>query len=355
LDREAAVGDLLPMANMATIRMIERRAIDMTQIPPCSAYSCLQIWRGTLYRSWSIRSSDPLPAATEPMPEEDEAELLYLLATELNRKLAIGVDTKFNMVRMVATGIASNSRLILVGGQHAIGLANAARALGHQFDMIPLEDNPLAGQVSHCARKLRELVEDIPPGSRAGVLVVFAVLDSLVYMVKNSEGGVNPLRLPVEGVQHVVGELVVATGEMLEDRLARLASLLNSICGASAVLLGPLPRHLEGPCCNKQHHMYGYVATSFKATLLKRLDTARRAIKDGLFKLRIRGVQVANYARTACEKGWATPLTPNEEGYKAILHRVLDQGANKQEASRRDKEKRAPGSGGNMKKAPRRM
>jgi len=344
LDREGAVGDLLPMANMATIRMLERRAIDMTQTPPMQKLSLPANMAGTLTRVWSVGDGSPLPAATEPLTEEDEAELLFLLCTELNRKLAIGLDSKYSTVRMVASGIAKNSRLIIVGGRHATGLAMAAAAGGHQYVTLPLESNPTAGQVSHCAKLLRDQVEDIPPGNRAGVLVIFAILDSIIYMAKSKEGGVNPLKATESGIQHVEGDLVLATGDMLEERLANLVTLLNSICGASAVMLCPLPRYLSGRCCTKPSHMPSY-ATNHRQRTLEQLDVARRSIKDMLYKLRVRGVAVANYARTAMECGWKDSITPNEAGYAAILERTLTEGMNNQLASQRERDKRPPTAG----------
>jgi len=344
LDREGAVGDLLPLANMATIRMLERRAVEVTrQLAPIRLTLPANM-AGTLYRCWSVGDGSPLPAATEPLTEEDEAELLYLLGTEINRKLGIGLDTKFETVRMVASGMASDSRVILVGGQHALGLAKAAQDSGQQYTSIPLEGNPTVGQVSMCARNLREVIEEVPPGSRAGVVVVFSILDNLLYMAKNSEGGINPLKPPKKGVQHVPGQLVLATGEMLEERLAKLTSLLNSICGASAVLLCPLPRHISSPCCQLPGHMPGYATDGHKVKLLEAIDATRRKIKDELYKMRVRGIQVANYARTAIERGFKDPITLTEEGYGALLERILSEGVNRQVASRLDKGKRPPAS-----------
>jgi len=164
--------------------------------------------------------------------------------------------------------------------------------------------------------------------------------------LKPQRGGVVPVKEPKKETSHIPGELVMATGDLLNERVARFSTLLNSISGAAAVILSPLPRNMEGPCCSRSSHMPGYQVARHKQRLLEMLDVNRRNVKDALYLYRIRGIQSANYARTIMEHGWRTPTAPNSAGYAALLSRILSEGVAKQLASRSAKDKRPPNDSG---------
>jgi len=342
MDRDGAVGDFLPIANTAVVRMMERRGIG-TQVKYTHRIGLPANMAVTKTKIWESSGSDNLPAATEALTEEDEAELFYLLATELNRKLGAGLDSRFITARVVATSLANTTTVICVGGQHAAGLVRAAARAGYNTKLVALNQNPDAGQVAQCARQLRETVEAIAPTLRPSVMVIMSFLDEVAYMVKTQEGGLVPLRDPKRDKVHVHGTLSMATGELLEERIGRFTPVLNSTCGAAATLLAPLPRHLEGPCCAKTGHMPGYEKAAFKTAILGMIDGSRRSIKDILFNLRIRGVSVANIARTAIQGTWKDATVLAEDGYDAIWATLHQEVVAREQQGRASREKKRPG------------
>jgi len=342
MDRDGAVGDFLPIANTAVVRMMERRGIGK-QASYTHRLGLPANMAGLQTKVWESTGSPTLPEATEALTEEDEAELFYLLATELNRKLAAGLDSKFITARTVADSLATTRVVVCVGGQHAGGLARAATRAGYSATLVPMQPNPDAGEVAHSARLLREAVEAIAPSLRPAVLVVMSFLDEVTYMVKTQEGGLVPLRDPKRDKVHVHGKLSMASGELLEERIGRFTSVLNSTCGARATLLAPLPRHLEGPCCGKKSHMPAYDKVAFKAAILGMIDNSRRALKDLLYTLRIRGIQVANIARTAAAGGWKDATTPTEDGYDALWATLHQEAVAREQQGRESREKRPGG------------
>jgi len=342
MDREGAIGDFLPMANTLVVRMMERRGIGQ-QAKYCIRLGLPANMTGLMNKTWESNGSVPLPEATEALTEEDEAEILFLMATELNRKLAIGLDPRFNTARTVATSLATITKTIFVGGDHAAGLARAANRAGLEATLVAVPSRPDVGQVANCARLLREKVEAVAPNLRPAVLVIMSFLDEGVYMVKTGEGGIVPLKEPKRDRVHVNGKLCVATGELLEERIGHYNSLFTSTCGAAATLLTVLPRHLDGPCCEKPAHMPGYEKQAFKSNLMAMIDASRRAIKDLLYKSRIRGIQVANIGRTAANGSWKDPVTPDEANYDAIWATLHQEVVAREEMSRASGEKRPGG------------
>ena len=94
LAKEKAVGDLFLLSNMATVRLIERRGTAGQQPTFPIRMKLPANMAGTMGKIWSSCGGPELPLDTLPLEEGDETELLYYLATELNRKLNIGLGTQ---------------------------------------------------------------------------------------------------------------------------------------------------------------------------------------------------------------------------------------------------------------------
>ncbi len=133
LAKDKVLGDFLPLVNMATVRLLERRGTAGTQ-PPFPLRLCLPAnMAGTQKKVWSSSGTNDLPLATLPLEVGDEAVLLYYLTTELNRKLDSGLGTQVNTAPHDSKNVCDT--LKLVGNSHAEKLAAAAQSSGRMVEL----------------------------------------------------------------------------------------------------------------------------------------------------------------------------------------------------------------------------
>ena len=104
LSREGVVGDFLPITNKATIRLMERKGIVGNQTPLPLRISLPANMATGKTKTWNSAGVMELPLATLPLGEDDEAELLYYMCTELNRILDSGLATQL-AVNRAASGL----------------------------------------------------------------------------------------------------------------------------------------------------------------------------------------------------------------------------------------------------------
>ena len=172
---------------------------------------------------------------------------------------------------------------------------------------------------------MRERVAAIPPVKRAHSLIIYTLLDEKMYMARSAEGGQNPCRPPKKGIIHVEGKLVLAESSWIKDILASFAPILNAGTPVEGILMTPLPRYLEGPCCARSTHMPGYEKTQHTSSLLSQLHHSRRAIKDIMASKGIKNVRAANMAKLVADSGsgWADASTPNIGTYQELVAAII--------------------------------
>ena len=175
--KEGVIGDFLPITNKATLRLIERRGIVGVQPPLNLRFSLPHSMASMATKTWHSTGTGDLPMATAKLEEGDEDELLYYMCTELNRGQGAGLDPQLCTTKAVSEGGAScTETLIFVGNKHAERLATAATAMGRTAVLITLPATS-DGDISACAKAVRERVAAIPPEKRAHSLIIYTLLD----------------------------------------------------------------------------------------------------------------------------------------------------------------------------------
>ncbi len=245
------------------------------------------------------------------------------MSTEFNRLLEAGLATQLAVTRdMAGTGQVEES-WIFVGSGHAERLATAARASGKGSEWIPLP-NLSEGEIQHSAKAVREKISAIPHANRQKAVVVYAILDDKLYMARSTDGGQTPCKPPKKNISHVEGKLVIADGSWIREVLGLFKPLLLACEGVEGILLTPIPRYMEGPCCSKPTHMVGYSKGGHIPETLATIHHVRRQLKDTLATMKIKTTRVANLAKTVAESsaGWATPTTPNIGTYQQMVDKL---------------------------------
>ena len=106
-----------------------------------------------------------------------------------------------------------------------------------------------------------------------------------------------------------------------------LSPIFQATAGLEAVLLTPLLRWPDGPCCQRPTHMVGYDKAEHMADLLTKMEATRKATKDSIREQKIPAVWVVNIAKEVIGRHgpWADHTTPNIGAYQAILKRIQEE------------------------------
>ena len=331
LAKDGAIGDYLPMANMAAIRLLERRGTAGNQPLYPIRLSMPASMASNVAKIWHSAGSTELPLATIPLEEDDEPELMYYLATELNRKVGAGLGTQLTTGQHTTRNVLDT--MVIVGNDHAQKLAVAAQNSGRKVTLIKVPSNE-EGEVRFAARSLREAIANIPEPRRINSMVLYALLDDKCYMVKTREGALIPIRPAKKMIQHVAGTLVIAPPDLVRDVVASIGPLLKASEGVQSLLLCPIPRNINGPCCSASDHMPGYTVDGHRGRLLQQLDTIRKAAKQACRSLHV-NLKVANVGKTVIKSsgGWVDQTTPKPEIYQEIVDKSLIEVLDRREES----------------------
>ena len=173
-----------------------------------------------------------------------------------------------------------------------------------------------------------EAIGKTPMSHRASSQVIYCMLDEAIYMAKTAEGGWTPLKPPKKQIQHVEGELTVAPRERIKEICSLLNPLFAAASSMAAIVLMPLPRWPDSPCCNRAGHCVGYTdSTAHLGGLVSKLELVRRGIKQHMRLMKFSGVRVASLAKTILGSGgpWSSPTIPNMGAYQALLAKALEE------------------------------
>ncbi len=128
----------------------------------------------------------------------------------------------------------------------------------------------------------------------------------------------------------------------VKEVIGLLSTLFEAAAGVEAILLGPLSRYMEGPCCAKNSHMEGYSKETHLNDTLTMMHEVRKGLKDILRDRRATGIRAANFTKTIleCAGPWQDAIYPNTGCYQTLIERIL------QEMASRLAERNLSGGGG---------
>ena len=147
----------------------------------------------------------------------------------------------------------------------------------------------------------------------------------------------------------------MAPRERVKEICSLISPLLTAAAGVPAMMLMPLPRWPDGPCCSREGHMVGYNSERHISNLLSKLEAIRRGVRDFVRLNKIDGVRVASPAKTVLEAPgpWSSPISPNIGAYQALLAKALDELASRNAEGEQAKyHKRTNSEGGPPGKRP---
>jgi hypothetical protein len=134
--------------------------------------------------------------------------------------------------------------------------------------------------------------------------VVFFIFDNNVYQVKGPDDS-RSMPVKIRGKHHVRGELCVVSREVFKLIFNMAVPLLRAGGDNNKVVLSPLMRYAQAPCCEEEVHCSNFGDKAYREMLGEALAHLDSWIKDFTFSKRIRNFKVisSTEAVTMSSKG----------------------------------------------------
>jgi hypothetical protein len=237
-----------------------------------------------------------MPMFIEPLAAEKEAELLLELISDLNNNFFLDLSDDIQVADKSwadypgQTSETTVKKFILVGCSHVARLALALEEDGHEVSVVTLEGGQLTEEAAeNAAIQLEELVQDADPLTT----VVYFVYDNNVYKTKKENGDIGPtVKLRGSNKYHVIGELCTIHRDEFKVVFNKSVPLLRAGGDLNKIVLSPLVRYAQGPCCDMQGHCTNFGEKNYREMLGEAMAHLEEWVKDFTFSKRIRNFKV---------------------------------------------------------------
>ena len=159
-------------------------------------------------------------------------------------------------------------------------------------------------------------------------VVVFELLDNLLYMGRNQEGETRHSKRDKPGVYHVVGDLILATKESQLSIYRLLTPIFMAAGSKPFQLITPFPRYMYKACCKDQTHVSNLRNTDYGENMLSCLEDIRTNFRGFLFGDNLRRVTVLDptpiLEKLGRSAAWGSnPVHPNSIFYTKLAELSL--------------------------------
>jgi uncharacterized membrane protein YgcG len=225
--------------------------------------------------NWGAR-----PQAVKPLTPAGEKYWIEKLVVEANRELRSGLSLNICFNRTLSA-IKRQANYVGKMSMLTIGASNSARtATALKKKGVTVTEMGRNGwTVSESS--IDALLEQLQIVATKDDILVMQCLDSRVFMVVDSAGGIQCPKRGEDGRVHVEGRITVAKDILLDILLDQLDPVFKSRMESLIVLVCPLTRFLIS-CCDSHERKEG--AEEDGKRLLRELGTLRREIKSRLIK-----------------------------------------------------------------------
>ena len=205
----------------------------------------------------------PLNRLMVPADEPTERQIIECLISELNQKFNVGLDTNFSTNRSVDPHCPDNIKetvdFVLVGSSHASRISAALSAVGEKVLCLASPSWRLSAEnVAALAQTVEEAAASNPEA-----IFVFQLYDSSVYFSSSDSGELSLPKRGEDGRYHVLGELAYAEWAVLKKIFNTSSPLLRAAGSCMKLILSPLPRYVQGKCCEDKQHITNYRTSGY--------------------------------------------------------------------------------------------
>jgi len=286
-----------------------------------------------------------LSGAIKGVAGRSQADLVQVLAAELNSEFAVNVDPKPDLAagRVKDADSEADSRdavtLLVAGGSHASRLVAAMEA-----DHPNIIDITRGGWKldEGAAMELAAELEDHLDGIRGKAVVIVQLFDNCIYHGILPDGS---RRRPFksDGVYHVEGELATIGKAEMRELFDEAAPIFRAAKNHPTIVLGPVPRYQVGGCCRDPTHITNIEDADYGANQAGAVRELGRNLRQLVWHKRWRNVTVINTSELMGVGGsysideaavrlqdlmkmWdeLDPVHPTETAYKNLAKATLD-------------------------------
>jgi hypothetical protein len=279
---------------------------------------------GTGVKETCVVSDGPtnLPVGVGAVTEATEKLIVTSLLARIRETFAINIDTDPWTSRLAANSKKTECcSYVVIGGGHAEKLADTYRREGASCKYISM---PGYRASNIHAGKLKEQLDAVDYGP--STTFILQMFDDSFYMSATEEGGLIPLSKDLDGNLHCFGELVVAPKELQHKVFKQVAEEISKIKNNPIIILAPLPRYREQPCCNNPGHMANRGQAEFRKILDESVYQSRVNFKDFAFRYGLRNVRTVGTWSSVKRmvQPWADQIHLTGEGYSLIARAVVE-------------------------------
>jgi hypothetical protein len=254
-----------------------------------------------------------VPVSILPLEPVKEADLLLQLVKELNENFFLELSDDIEVSDKTWLDVEADcdvtKKFILVGNSHVSRLALALEDAGHEVSTISLSGGTLTeDSVENAKYQLEDMIRDADPAT----IVVYFIFDNNVYQAKGPDDTISTPQ-KIRGKHHVIGELCVVNREDFKQIFNMSVPLLRAGGDNNKVVLSPLMRYAQAPCCADDGHCTNFGDKAYREMLGEALAHLDSWIKDFTFSKRIRNFKVISATEA---------VTMNNKG-KILKSRVL--------------------------------
>jgi hypothetical protein len=201
-------------------------------------------------RAWSSGGKDSraMPCLVKPMTVSMEKEMFAKIIGELIEKQGLDLDPNANFDRGLGTqsNLKRKTDFLVVGSSNAKRTAKALEE-GNTVRMLFVQNWRVnRASCESLATRIDDAIKESDPE-----VIVLQLLDGSCFYARGEDGSRTLLAKAADGKFHIVGDMVVCTGEVQLEHL--LKPIFDAIDKRPCLMVMPMPRYVIDGCCGGQH------------------------------------------------------------------------------------------------------
>ena len=266
------------------------------------------------------------PSGCQPTTPEQEKKISTMMREELAAKHGIHIGPLVfdrNLGEAAAAKAAARRKFFVIGASNSDRLAMALERTGIQVVKTTTTNWRPAPEA------VEALVDHVKNAVGVGdpEVVVFELLDNLVYLGRQPDGSTELPKRGAGGIYHVRGELTIAQRDIQLNIYNAVKPILMAAGTRPLIVITPFPRYMCSPCCPDKEHITNFSKDDYMDTMLASLSEIRNNFRTFMFTDNIRRVSLINPAPLmddrAASEYWQDPVHPGATAFDQLAELVI--------------------------------
>ena len=244
-----------------------------------------------------------LTNSVPPASLEREFEVVTSMIDELNSNFAVELSIDIASVRnhhgsseafnCYESSTEKKIRIVLIGASHAARIA-AELADMEDVELVDLSESGWRATAERIEAKQGELEAALNNSFNGPTMVVYHVLDNNIYCGSDRDGPLSAYYSAADGKWHIKGNLVMQTGQKLDQMLNQLLPLIRGGREHRKLLISPLRRYVSAPCCADPEHVCNFGSSRYLTKMVDDTTTIRDTMRQTFYRKKILNFRVTS-------------------------------------------------------------